>query len=79
MKKTVKSSPRGLLGRMVLAPSVVAALNGTPYQSMASIDGQWKPIKGKIIGCRVCGLTQTTLYKDGDDRICGKCRKKVRK
>lgn len=28
------------------------------------------------VGCYICGITKVTLYKDGDKRICRKCRQK---
>lgn len=33
-----------------------------------------KPRRGYTIGCRVCGSSRVTLYKDDKGRICGKCR-----
>lgn len=31
---------------------------------------------GTLLGCHVCYDSRVTLYKDGDERICAKCRKK---
>ena len=33
-----------------------------------------KPRRSYTIGCRVCGSSRVTLYKDDEGRICGKCR-----
>lgn len=49
-------------------------MRSLPSYSMArSIVSQ----KGGIVkeACCVCGATKTTLYKNGEERICRSCRK----
>ena len=49
---------------------------GGPYSGLSMRIPGGKPRRGTLVGCHVCGETRRTLYKDGDQRICGQCRKK---
>lgn len=49
---------------------------GGPYSGLDMRVPRGKPHSGTLVGCHVCGATWGTLYKDGDQRICGQCRKK---
>lgn len=49
---------------------------GGPYSEFSMRIPKGKPQRGHLVGCHICGATRGTLYKDGDQRICGECRKK---
>lgn len=53
---------------------VSLALGGAYKTEMRPPRGKWE--RGCLVGCHVCGKTWVTLYKDGNQRICGECRKK---
>lgn len=73
------SSGRGALFNSVLFPRIVSAMTSGPaaYTMRELARSYAKPMRGKTVGCHVCGMTRVTLYKDGDRRICAKCRKKI--
>ncbi len=54
---------------------LMGAMAGGPYSDLGFKIPKGKPQRGQLVGCHVCGTTWVTLYKDGDKRICGKCRK----
>lgn len=54
----------------------VSAMAGGKYSDLGMRIPTGKPQRGHLVGCHVCGATWGTLYKDGDQRICGECRKK---
>lgn len=49
---------------------------GGPYRTSEMRPPRGKQKRGCLVGCHVCGKTWGTLYKDGDQKICGECRKK---
>lgn len=62
--------------KRLLAMTISIGLSlGGPYIPDLRIP-RGKPQRGHLVGCHVCGATCGTLYKDGDQRICGECRKK---
>lgn len=60
---------------LALSLSLGLAIGG-PYSGLGMRIPKGKSRGGHLIGCHVCGATWKTLYKDGDQRICGECRKK---
>jgi len=54
----------------------VGMMTGGEYSGLGIKMPRGKPQRGHLVGCHVCGATHGTLYKDGDQRICGECRKK---
>lgn len=61
---------------LILAPMLMSAMTeGAAAYTMQQIRiSHSKPRRGCVVGCRVCGAFNVTLYKDGEDRICGRCR-----
>lgn len=47
-----------------------------PYYDCAIKVPRSKSRRGYVVGCHICGASGVTLYKDGDQRICGECRAK---
>lgn len=45
-----------------------------PYLGLDMKMPKFKMQRGTAVGCHVCGKTNITLYNDGDQKICGKCR-----
>lgn len=62
---------------LAMAMGIGLAL-GEPYTDLGlgTRIPRGKPQRGHLVGCHICGATWGTLYKDGDQRICGECRKK---
>ena len=54
----------------------LSAMTGGEYSGTGMRLPRGKPQRGHLVGCHICGATWGTLYKDGDQRICGECRKK---
>ena len=54
----------------------ISAMAGGEDSGLGMRTPKGKPQRGRLVGCHVCGATWGTLYKDGDQRICGECRKK---
>lgn len=61
---------------LMLFPMIMSAMTeGAAAYTMRQIRiSNSKPRRGYTIGCRVCGASCVTLYKDNKGRICGKCR-----
>lgn len=72
-------SGRGALFDSILLPQIVSAITSEPavYTMREFAHSYAKPTRGKTVGCHACGMTRVTLYKDGDRRICAKCRNKI--
>lgn len=49
-------------------------MRSLPNYSMARSIAAQKGYDEKL-GCCICGATNTTLYKNGKNRICKQCRK----
>lgn len=60
---------------LIATGMILGALAGGPYSDLGFKIPKGKPHRGRLVGCHVCGASHVTLYKDGDERICGKCRK----
>lgn len=60
---------------MATAALMSTAIGGPYFDDMMRIPAG-KPRRGTLVGCHVCRASNVTLYKDGDLRICGECRKK---
>lgn len=63
------------LASLLATGMLVSAMTGGEYSGLGMRIPRGKPQRGYVVGCHVCGATLGTLYKDGDERICGKCRK----
>lgn len=68
-------SQRKLMG-LLATGMVMGAMTGGEYSGLGMRMTRGKPQRGHLVGCHICGATWGTLYKDGDKRICGECRKK---
>ncbi len=55
--------------------ALVGEMAGGPYSGLEFNLPKGKHRYGTVVRCHVCGASRVTLYKDGDQRICGKCRK----
>lgn len=62
--------------RLLAVGMCISAMAGGKYNGLGMRMPRGKPQRGRLVGCYVCGATWGTLYKDGDQRICGECRKK---
>lgn len=68
-------SQRKLMG-LLATGMVMGAMTGGKYSGLGMRMTRGKPQRGHLVGCHICGATRGTLYKDGNQRICGECRKK---
>lgn len=61
---------------LILAPMLMSAMTegAAAYTMQQIMISHGKPSRGHVVGCRVCGASNVSLYKDGGDRICGRCR-----
>lgn len=62
--------------RLLAVGMCISAMAGGKYNGLGMRMPRGKPQRGRLVGCYVCGATWGTLYKYGDQRICGECRKK---
>lgn len=62
--------------RLLAVGMCISAMAGGEYSGLGMRIPRGKPQRGHLVGCHICGATRGTLYKDGDQRICGECRKK---
>lgn len=60
---------------LIATGMLLGALTGKPYSDLGFKIPAGKSQRGRLVGCHVCGASHVTLYKDGEKRICGKCRK----
>ena len=56
--------------------SYVYAITCKRFEAEAS-RGRSIPFNIQFVGCRICGDTDVTLYKDGEKYICAACKKNV--
>ena len=61
--------------RLLATGMLLGAMCGGPYNDIGFKILKGKPRRGWLVGCHVCGASGVTLYKDGEERIGGKCRK----
>lgn len=62
--------------RLLAIGMSISAMASGKYSGTSMRPLRGKPQRGHLVGCCVCGVTWGTLYKDGDQRICGECRRK---
>lgn len=62
--------------RLLAVGMCISAMAGGEHSGLGMRIPKGKPQRGNLVGCHICGATWGTLYKDGDQRICGDCRKK---
>lgn len=65
-----------ILARQMTLPLAIHDRYG--YSDIGFSIPKGKSYRGTVIGCHVCGATWKTLYKDGDQRICVDCKKKIK-
>lgn len=54
----------------------LATLFDGPYTAFDLPAFSYQKRPGTLVGCHICHNARVTLYKDGDERICAKCKKK---